>query len=75
MNIFDFVCQKACYVFFLIYCGVQIKNGSYREQVFDTYNIESFFGGRGGGRLTLMEDISKVNVRLIPSIYFLVVYT
>lgn len=41
--------------------------------IFDTYNIESFFGG--GGRFTLMEDILKVNARLIPSIYFLVVYT
>lgn len=30
---------------------------------------------RGGGRFTLMEDILKVNARLIPSIYFLVVYT
>lgn len=43
--------------------------------IFDTYNIESFFGGGGGGRFTLMEDILKVNARLIPSIYFLVVYT
>lgn len=43
--------------------------------IFDTYNVESFFGGGGGGRFTLMEDILKVNARLIPSIYFLVVYT
>lgn len=35
------------------------------------YNMEIF----PGGGLTLKEDILRVNARLIPSIYFLVVYT
>lgn len=35
------------------------------------YNMEIF----PGGGVTLKEDILRVNARLIPSIYFLVVYT